>query len=307
MFSILIYIIVYISLFLFGITLMRVGFKGLVFDHLKNINPKMSSMNGFLIGLVVTLLLQSSSASIALLVIFLATIKLSIPFAVCYIIAANIATTFTAQLFVWNDVHIMFICLIIGLVLLFLPYAKSVLIGSILFGLGVIFSALYGLENLVHSIPTEKIDQFVHSPSNTRTNLTIFGILFTAIIQSSTAAVGILMAFSHDGLVPLFQSYYIILGANIGTCVTVLLVAIGQPYHSRITAYAHVWINVIGAIIAFPYFISHPLTEMIISLTSNGEQQVVLISILYNVLIGIIFLIFLKPFCKFLTLIHRPY
>ncbi|MGM8214156.1 Na/Pi symporter [Bacillaceae bacterium W0354] len=305
MYALLISICIYIGLFLFGITLMRIGFKGLTIGHIKNIKPDLSPINGFIVGLIVTLLLQSSSASIALLITFLASIKLSLPFAVCYLIGANIGTTFTAQLFVWNDVHLMFICLLSGLLFILLPYAKSVLIGSILFGLGVIFSALNGLESLVHSIPSDTISRAVESPTNSPMILTMFGVMLTVIIQSSTAAVGMMMSFSSDGLVPLIQSYYIILGANIGTCFTILLVSIGQPYYARITAYAHIWINVLGAIIAYPLFISQPLTQTAISISNNPEQQVVIISILYNVLVGIIFLLFLKPFCKFLTFIHR--
>lgn len=305
MFTLLIYLAIYIGMFLFGIHLMRIGFKGLSYRYLEQIEPKISPLNGLLIGLIITLLLQSSSASIALLVTFLATIKLSIPFAVCYIIGANIGTTFTAQLFVWNDVHLMIILLVIGLLLIILPYAKTVLIGAVLFGLGVMFSALNGMEGLVQSIPEARIIEMANSPNNSPFMLTIIGFILTAIIQSSTAAIGMMMSFSHDGLIPLIQTYYVILGANIGTCITVLIVAINQPYHARITAYAHVWLNVIGALLVFPYFVSGSLTDFAIHLSSNPEQQIVTISILYNVITGIVFLIFLKPFCRFLTFVHR--
>ncbi|WP_054753026.1 Na/Pi symporter [Piscibacillus salipiscarius] len=146
--------------------------------------------------------------------------------------------------------------------------SKILLAGLIIFGLGVIFSALNGFESLANIIPTERIQYIVNSEHNTPLSLSIFGMLFTMIIQSSTVATGMLMSFSSEGTVPLIQIYYVLIGANIGTCFTVYLVSLKQPYHARITAYAHIWINVLGAIITFPILLR---TQSYI--LQNGSQQ----------------------------------
>lgn len=306
MYNVIMQIFLFIGIFLFGITLMRIGIKGLTYNQLEKLTPKLTSLNGLIFGLFFTLILQSSSASIALLVTFLASMKMSLPFAISYLIGANIGTTFTAQLFVWNEVHLMLFCLILGFVMILIHNQKTLLFGLIIFGLGVVFSALNGFENLIHIIPTDRIQYIVHSEHNSPVALSIFGIIFTMLIQSSTVATGMLMSFSHDGAIPLIQIYYVLLGANIGTCFTVYLVSLRQPYHARITAYAHIWMNVLGAIIAFPLIVGQPLVNLAQWLSSVPEQQVVWIAVGYNVLTGLLFFILMKPFIKFITTIHKP-
>ncbi|GEL78323.1 Na/Pi symporter [Tenuibacillus multivorans] len=295
----------FIAIFLFGIALMRYGFKGLTYRHLEKLKPDLSPINGFIFGIVLTLLLQSSSASIALLVTFLATIKMSLPFAVCYIIGANIGTTLTTQIFVWNETHLMFLFLIVGFIVMFVPRARAILLGAIVFGLGVIFSALNGFESMIHMIPTERIEAIANSPHNTPFSLATFGMILTMLIQSSTVVTGTLMSFSHEGTIPLIQIYYVLLGANIGTCFTVFLVSIKQPYHARITAYAHIWINVLAGIIAFPLVVGESIVQISQWLSIDPEQQIVWVAVIYNTLIGLLFVIFLKPFIKFLHFVHR--
>lgn len=184
--------------------------------------------------------------------------------------------------------------------------SKILLAGLIIFGLGVIFSALNGFESLANIIPTERIQYIVNSEHNTPLSLSIFGMLFTMIIQSSTVATGMLMSFSSEGTVPLIQIYYVLIGANIGTCFTVYLVSLKQPYHARITAYAHIWINVLGAIITFPIFIANPIIHFAEWVSAVPQQQIVWTAVGYNVLTGILFFIFMKPFIKLLTFIHKP-
>lgn len=126
-------------------------------------------------------------------------------------------------------------------------------IGSILFGRELCFSALGGLEQLSDQIPK---NSYMANPKWTNRSsifLLLFGAAVTAIIQSSTAFTGILMSFSGGGgTIPLLDVYYLLLGANIGTCLTVILVGLSHKPKLRIVAYIHVWINVIGSIDFFP-------------------------------------------------------
>ncbi|GAA0457496.1 Na/Pi symporter [Alkalibacillus silvisoli] len=307
MYSLTLLVFVFIAIFIFGIVLMRIGFQTLTYTHIKQFTPNLSPLNGLLAGLILTALLQSSSASIAILITFMASMRRSLKFAICYIIGANIGTTFTAQLFVWNNLDLMWFCLLVGLFLIMIPLQHYLWFstGVILFGLGVIFTALYGLDNLASVIPSSRIEELVGAEQQSTLHLLFLGFTMTTIIQSSTTVTGILMSFSQDGLIPLAHTYYLLLGANIGTCITILIVSISQPFYAKITAYAHIWINVLGAIIAFPSIFREPLIQLSIWLTSNPEQQIVFISILYNVATGIIFLLFLRPFSKFITSIHK--
>lgn len=153
MYLMILMIATYIGIFLFGILLMRIGFENLSMQSIKSIRPNPSIFAGLLMGFLLTLLLQSSSVSIALLISFYAAYRLSIPFAICFIIGANIGTTLTAQLFVWNNEHLMIASLLIGFILLISQKRNFFFIGSILFGMGIVFSALGGLEQLSDQIP----------------------------------------------------------------------------------------------------------------------------------------------------------
>ncbi|MDV2581031.1 Na/Pi symporter [Alkalibacillus haloalkaliphilus] len=307
MYSLTLLIFVFIAIFIFGIVLMRIGFQTLTYTHLKQFTPKLSPLNGLIAGLLITALLQSSSASIALLITFMASMRRSLKFAICYLIGANIGTTFTVQLFVWNNLDLMWFCLIVGVLLILIPLQHYLWFsaGVISFGLGIIFTALYGLENLASVIPTQHIEQLIGVEQQSTFHLMLLGFMLTTVIQSSTTVTGILMSFSTDGLIPLSHIYYLLLGINIGTCITILIVSISQPFYAKITAYAHIWINVLGAIIALPAIFRDPLIQLTTWLTSNPEQQIVFISILYNVVTGVIFLLLLSPFCRFITFIHK--
>ncbi|WP_188206200.1 Na/Pi symporter [Alkalibacillus aidingensis] len=307
MYTLSLLIFIYIGIFIFGIVLMRIGFQTLTYTHIKQFTPKLSPMNGFVAGLILTALLQSSSASIALLITFMASVNRSLRFTISFIIGANIGTTFTAQLFVWNNLELMWFCLLVGVFLILIPLNHYLWFstGVILFGLGVIFTALHGLENLASVVPTTRIEELIGGEQQSTLQLLFLGFALTAIIQSSTTVTGILMSFSHEGIIPLAHTYYLLLGANIGTCLTILIVSISQPFYGKITAYSHIWINVLGAIIAFPSILREPVINIAAWLTTNPEQQIVYVSILYNVLIGVIFLILLKPFSHFVTMVHK--
>ena len=305
MYLMILMIATYIGIFLFGILLMRIGFENLSMQSIKSIRPNPSIFAGLLMGFLLTLLLQSSSVSIALLISFYAAYRLSIPFAICFIIGANIGTTLTAQLFVWNNEHLMIASLLIGFILLISQKRNFFFIGSILFGMGIVFSALGGLEQLSDQIPKNSYMAIQNGQIDHPFFLLLFGAAVTAIIQSSTAFTGILMSFSGGGgTIPLLDVYYSLLGANIGTCLTVILVGLSHKPKLRIVAYIHVWINVIGSIVFFHPGIGQVFVQLVTTITNHSGQQIILLAFLYNLALGLLIFTLHKPFARFLMKLY---
>ncbi|PKR79035.1 hypothetical protein CEY16_04600 [Halalkalibacillus sediminis] len=294
---------VYLSIFLLGIAYLRYGCSGITQPLVKEIEKHQTILNGLWLGFFLTLLLQSSSASIALFIIFFASTSLSIPFIISYLIGANVATTITSQLFVWNDQTLMFICLLAGLILIFNKRNIIHWVGAILLGLGVIYSSLLGFRSLSIFLDNPLVEQSLLSGQPLIQIIT--GILITSIVQSSTVLTGILMSINDGTGLSLVHIYYLLLGANIGTCISVWIVTLTQPSHTRIIAYAHILMNIIGAFIAYPAIVSGFIIQWSESITSSTDQQIVYISFLYNLFTGLIFLIFIKPISRTLGLLRR--
>ncbi|MFC0014872.1 MULTISPECIES: Na/Pi symporter [Allobacillus] len=300
MYLMILMIATYIGIFLFGILLMRVGFENISMRKIKSVRPNPSIYAGLLMGFLLTLLLQSSSVSIALLISFYAAYRLSIPFAICFIIGANIGTTLTAQLFIWNNEHLMIACLLIGFVCLVSRRRNMFFIGTILFGMGVVFSALGGLEQLSNQIPKNSYMAIQNGQIDHPFILLLFGAAVTSIIQSSTAFTGILMSFSSGGSIPLLDIYYLLLGANIGTCVTVILVGLSHKLKLRIIAYIHIWINVIGSVVFVYPGIGQVFVNIVSAISDHPSQQIILLAFLYNLSVGLLIFILHKPFARLL-------
>lgn len=284
---------------------MRIGFSSLSLSKLEQVQPKKGHLSGFFTGFFFTLLLQSSSVSIALLVSFFSRHFIGLTFAIFYILAANVATTVTTQLFVWNNEILMLVCLLLGVILMFIKISRFFFFGCIIFGIGIIFTSLNGLENLSKPLSIYINAHFQNGVQDANFSLSMFGLFVTAIIQSSTALTGFLMSFIETGQITVLSVYYILLGANIGTCLTVLIVAIAHPVKTRIIAYTHIWINIIGGIIFFHPQIGQAIVDLSTMVSGDPKQQIVIVAFLYNVFASILFVCFIKPFRLFLNTLHR--
>ncbi|NIK11330.1 Na/Pi symporter [Alkalibacillus almallahensis] len=310
MYSLLLLIFVLIGLLIFGLTLMKIGFQTLTEQYIGQLESKLSKRNGFLFGFVMTLLFQSSSVSIAMLMTFIGSMKRSIPFILCYLIGANISTTLTTQLFVWNNDVIMIGCLIVGFIFVLLPFKHYswFSIGSVLLGIGVIFATLNGFGNLTHALSMSQIDSWLESPDTSPFQLLFSGFAITAILQSSTTFTALLIGFIEEGPILLHHILYLIVGANLGTCITVLFFSIGQNHLAKLVAYSHIGINSVGLllVLAFPVLFETYMIDAITNMITSIEQQIVFIALFYNIIIGLVILIFLKPFASFMKLFYRP-
>ena len=248
------------GLFLFGMEYMGEGLQKAAGNKMKNLLGVLTSNRflGVLVGAGITALIQSSSATTVMVVGFVNAGLMSLRQAVGVIMGANIGTTITAWIVALGEwtkylqpAVIAPIFIVVGVVMISFGKSKNIKnIGQIAFGFGALF---LGLESMsaaadpLRELPQIK-DAFVTLGRNP-----IFGVLagaiVTAVIQSSSASVGILQALATAGLVPWNSAIYIIMGQNIGTCITAILSSIGANTNAKRAAAIHFLFNFIGSVL----------------------------------------------------------
>ncbi len=258
-------------MFLFGMSLMGTGLERSTGNRLKSLLERLTTkkLNGFLMGLVVTAVIQSSSATTVMVVGFVNSGIMSLKQAIHVIMGANVGTTVTAwilslagiegsNIFVQMLKPSSFtpILALIGIVYyLFIKNRRKKDIGLILLGFATL---IYGMEAMSAAVkPLGEAEWF-------RNMLTLFsnpilgvvaGAVVTGIIQSSSASVGILQALSTTGQITMGTAIPIIMGQNIGTCVTALISSIGTNKNARRAALVHLYFNIIGTMVFLTLFI----------------------------------------------------
>ncbi len=271
--------------------------------------------SAFLVGTVITALVQSSTAITVLTVGFVNAGLMKLPQAVGIIYGANIGTTITAQLMAFSfnfkltDVAL----LILGAGFAINYFARKEMlkhIGDAIMGFGMMF---LGLKILNSGIPfmqgSETLKYFFLNYASIPIIGIVLGATATALVQSSSATVGLVMVLGMAGLVDLKSAICIMLGDNIGTCITAQLASLKGNIHARRTAWAHTLYNIIGVMIALMIL---PLFVKIISVTtvylqpeSNISAQIANSHTIFNLLSAIIFLPLTRYYVKFLELIIR--
>lgn len=248
------------GLFMFGMDYMGEGLQKAAGSKMKNLLSALTT-NPFLgvaVGAGVTAIIQSSSATTVMVVGFVNAGLMSLRQAVGVIMGANIGTTVTAWIVSLGDwvsflkpSTIAPLCIGIGVIMvLFCKKQKVKQIGQIVFGFGGLFLGLDLMAEAVEPISQlEAVKQlFVTLGSNPLLGI-LLGTIVTAIIQSSSASVGILQTLAMNGLVPWNTGIYIILGQNIGTTVTAMLSSVGAGRNGKRAAVIHLLFNVIGTVV----------------------------------------------------------
>lgn len=296
---------VYIAIFIFGITILRIGLQNLSQNRLKEILMKMTDtpIKGLITGTIVTAILQSSSAVMVMTVGLVACGLLTFKQSIGIILGTNIGTCFTAELIAFRITDAVIPLLIIGIVLLGIKKHIAYCIGCVSFGLGCIFVAMEGLESLAYPIASIPIaHNFLELTNDSHFIAIGVGTLLSALIQSSTATTAIAMGFMSESVLALPAGIGIILGANIGTCFTAFLASIGSNHSAKLVAFAHIWLNIIGVIFFIPLI--GWLSSITIQLTSIPSLQLAHAGTIFNLLSSIAVLPFVGLFTKFITSIH---
>lgn len=254
-----------LGVFLFGINMMSDSLKKLAGSKLKIILEKTTNtpLKGIFVGIIITGLIQSSSATSALVVGLVRAGLMTLPQAVGVIFGANIGTTITSVLIGLDIGHYAMPIMFAGSVLIFFFHKRKIQdFGKTILGFGMLF---FGLETMGGALK-----QLVELPAFHNMLLSVaehpilgvlVGVSTTAVIQSSSATIGILQQLYSTGGIPLIGTIAIVLGDNIGTTVTSVFAAIGGTSASKRTAAIHVLFNTIGTIIFF--ILLRPYTNLI--------------------------------------------
>lgn len=291
-----------LGLFVFGMQKMAEGLQNAAGDKLKRILELFTShpVIAILTGAAATILVQSSSTTTVIVVGLVNTGLLTLTQAVGTIMGANIGTTITAQIVSFNIYVIALPILGIAGMIHFLSRKKSVkYIALSFFGFGMIMLGMNIMSDSV--IPLREYPPFLEmlvSMGQQPLLGVIAGCLFTALIQSSMATTSLVLAFSLQGLIDLPSAIAIILGANIGTCITAFLASIGTGLTAKRAAAAHIFFNFFGVIIFI--ILLKPFTLLVSRTSTNIVRQIANAHTMFNIINTIIFFPFINQFVKFI-------
>lgn len=284
-----------LALFLYGMQMMSTGLETAAGNKMKTILEKLTSnrFKGVLAGAAITAVIQSSSATTVMVVGFVNSGLMTLSQAVWVIMGANIGTTITGQLIALDIGAIApLIAFISVAVILFSKNDKVKHISSIFAGLGVLF---IGMDMMGEAMePLQSSPAFLNIMTTFQNPLAgiLIGAVFTAIIQSSSASVGILQALAATGAIPLSGAVYILFGQNIGTCITAVLASIGTKVNAKRTTVIHLLFNIIGTLIFTCICMATPFVSFMETLTGNPVAQIANVHTTFNIVTTLILLPF---------------
>jgi phosphate:Na+ symporter len=285
-----------LALFLYGMQMMSGGLEAAAGNKMKTILEKLTANRflGVLVGAGITAVIQSSSATTVMVVGFVNSGLMTLGQAMWIIMGANIGTTITGQLIALDISMIAPFIAFIGVVMIvFLKGEKLHHLGSIIAGLGVLFIGMDMMSNAM--LPLRDSEGFIHLMTSFKNPVfgILAGMLFTAVIQSSSASVGILQALASGGLIGLSSSVFVLFGQNIGTCITAILASIGTSRNAKRTTILHLAFNVIGTCIFVAVCLLTPFTVFMESLTPGSPAaQIANVHTVFNVATTLILLPF---------------
>ena len=289
-----------LGMFLFGMQIMASGLQKAAGDRFRKILEKLTNkpVLGVLTGIVITLLVQSSSTVSVMVVGFANAGLMTLVQAFGVIIGSNIGTTITAQVISFNISVISHPAIGFGALLNFFGRRKTHrYLGQAILGFGLLFLGLSTLS--VGLSPLRELDAF-YSLLIRFSIYPVLGVLcgaiFTALIQSSSAATGVIIALTMQNLIPLDAAVPLVLGTNIGTSVTAVLAALGANLSARRTALAHVLFNLIGVIIVLIFI--GPFTDLVAQTASSVPRQVANVHTAFNLFSTVFFLVFINQFSQ---------
>ena len=292
-----------LALFLYGMQMMSNGLEAAAGNKMKQILEKLTANRflGVLVGAVITAVIQSSSATTGMVVGFVNSGMMTLRQAVWIIMGANIGTTITGQLIALDVGAIAPLFAFLGVALIvFIKKQRVHYYGLIVAGLGILF---IGMDMMSSSMmPLRESEAFASLMTNFSNPLLgiLAGMIFTAIIQSSSASVGILQALATSGLIGLPSAVYVLFGQNIGTCITAVLAAIGTNRNAKRTTIIHLMFNIIGTVLFTIICMTTPLTSLIESLTPGRvAAQIANMHTLFNIVTTLLLL----PFGNYLALL----
>ena len=263
-----------LGLFIYGMKLMGDGLENAAGEGLKKILEKVTKnpLIGVIVGAVVTMVIQSSSATTVMVVGFVNAGLMNLAQAAGIIMGANVGTTVTAQLVAFKLDDIAPIFVFVGaMMVMFVKGKRRREIGNIILGFGILFVGMGTMSEAMKPLTSSPIFQDILTTVGSHWYLgLIAGALITAVLQSSSATTGILVALATAGALNINEALPIIMGCNIGTCITAMLATVGTNKTAHRAAMLHLIFNVINTIIMVPLI---PILCKIVEKLIPGEDD----------------------------------
>ena len=295
-----------LGMFLYGMRIMGDGMQktaGSKMNHFLGMVTN-NRLLGVALGALITAILHSSAATTVMVVGFVNAGILNLTQAVGVIMGANIGTTVTGVMIAINLTAIAPIAVLIGVVMISFIKRNSVKhIGQIIAGFGILFMGMKMMSTAMEPLSeSEVFTSLMTSFSNPLLGVLV-GLVFTAIIQSSSASVGVLQALGAAGAITLPSAIYVIYGQNIGTCVTALISSVGTSKTARRTAVVHLMFNVFGAILFIVISMLFPFAELVQRIAPGSVMaQISIVHVIFNIVCTAIMLplssLLVKVACK---------
>lgn len=315
----LIWLLAGVGVFIVGMNFMSDALEKSAGSGMKRMLEKISNnrFSGVGIGAGVTAIIQSSSATSVMVIGLVNAGVMTLMQATPIIMGANIGTTVTGMLVALkNDFFnlLMYLLAFAGVMMGFFKNERIKLIGLLCSGLGLIFVGLNVMssEQAFGNPLVERLFTDLFRKIDFPLLLILIGIIFTALIQSSSASTGVVITMVGTGVLPLELALFIILGANIGTCVTALLASVGANANSKRVALIHFTFNVIGTVLftAIIWIFKEPAVNLLISLFPGGDpmslqMRVSVFHVIFNVVTTAVLLPFTKLLVKYSTVIIK--
>lgn len=279
--------------FLFGMKYMGDGLQSAAGPKMRDLLEKLTRnrVMGFLLGMFVTCAIQSSAATTVMVMGFLNASMMDLAQATGVIFGANLGTTITSVLIALDVSAISPVCIFAGTVMMM--YGKksdTKRYGQVILGFGLLFMGLHTMSSAMAFLRTNTAFQSFIATANNPVLGLLIGTVMAAIIQSSSAAVGIVQALAVQGLMPLPFACYLVCGINVGSSVPPILSAFSARNNAKRAACIYTIFNIVGAIIIIPLAVFTPFVSIIGNLVSAPAFQVSLIHILFKVITSIVLL-----------------
>ena len=310
LFKSLIWLLAGVGIFIVGMNFMSDSLEKCAGKGMKSLLERISNnrFSGVGIGAGVTALVQSSSATSVMVIGLVNAGVMTLMQATPIIMGANIGTTITGILVALKNDYfnlVMYFLAFAGVMMGFFKKEKVKIIGSLFCGLGLIFVGLniMSSEEAFGSPLVEEMFTSIFGVIRFPLLLILVGVAFTALIQSSSAATGIVVTMVGTGILSLDLALFIILGANIGTCVTALLATVGANVNSKRVALIHFTFNAIGTVFfaALIWLFRDPAISLLVSMFPGSDPMALQMRVsIFHVIFNVSTTVCLLPFVKYL-------
>ena len=298
------------GVFIAGMNMMSDGLEKSTGSGLKRLLGRISNNRfaGVGVGAAVTALVQSSSATSVMAIGFVNAGAMTLAQATAIIMGANIGTTITGLIVSLSAFDISLyasLLAFIGVMMMFFKNEKVKNIGGILCGLGLLFVGLDLMGNAFDNPEINTFFQGIFSNISFPLLLILMGIVFTALVQSSSAATGLIIIMAGSGAISVSSALFIVLGSNIGTCITAVLAAIGTTTNAKRTAFIHFLFNLIGTVIftIILWAFTDPIVHALETIIPELGMQIAWFHVVFNLTTTLILIPFINQLVKLAELV----